>query len=108
MGEANVIFERKAYRHLLDWKKESHGQTAMLVEGARRVGKTTLVKEFAAREYESTLYIDFGHVDKQVLDIFRNHCGDTPVLLRMLQLYFGVELRERDSLVVFDEVQRFP
>lgn len=108
MGEADVIFERKAYRHLLDWKKESQGQTAMLVEGARRVGKTTLVKEFAAREYGSTLYIDFGHVDKQVLDIFRNHCGDTPVLLRMLQLYFGVELRERDSLVVFDEVQRFP
>mgnify|MGYP002626893124 FL=1 len=102
------LFERKLYRRLLQWKEESRGQTALLIEGARRVGKTTIAKEFARREYRTSLYIDFGHVDRQVLDIFESQRADTTTLLRMLQLYFGVDLRERESLVIFDEVQRFP
>ena len=102
------LFERRLYQRLLQWKAESRGATAMLIEGARRTGKTTLAKEFARREYRSSLYIDFGHVDRQVLDIFRTQRSDTTTLLRMLQLYLGVDLHERESLVVFDEVQRFP
>jgi len=102
------LFERKLYQRLLQWKAESQGGTALLVEGARRTGKTTLAREFARREYKSALYIDFGHVDKQVLNLFEEQRGDTTTLLRMLQLYFGVDLHERESLVVFDEVQRFP
>lgn len=102
------MFERKLYRTLLDWKNESNGRSALLIEGARRVGKTTLVKAFAANEYESSLFIDFSQVDKDVRDIFNEHRGDIDTLLRMLQLYFGVELVPRHSLVVFDEVQRFP
>lgn len=102
------LFERKLYSELVAWKRDSNGASAMLVEGARRTGKTTLVKEFARREYDSFLYIDFSHVDKQVLDIFRDYRSDTQTLLRMLQLFYGVELHERKSLVVFDEVQRFP
>lgn len=102
------MFKRKIYRKLLAWKSESRGSTAILIEGARRVGKTTMVKEFARREYARSLYIDFGHTNKQVLDIFREHRDDTSVLLRMLQLYFGVDLVERKSLIIFDEVQRFP
>lgn len=102
------MFERKAYQHLVSWKERSKGATAMLVEGARRVGKTTLVKEFAEREYEHALYIDFGHVDRRVLEIFREYRSDTQTLLRMLQLYLNVELVERKSIVIFDEVQRFP
>ncbi|MGN0070510.1 MAG: AAA family ATPase, partial [Atopobiaceae bacterium] len=103
-----MMFERKLYRTLLDWKAESNGRSALLIEGARRVGKTTLVKAFAAQEYQSSLFIDFSQVDKDVRDIFNNHRGDIDTLLRMLQLYFGVELVPRHSLVVFDEVQRFP
>lgn len=102
------LFERKLYKHLLHWKEQSHGQTAMLIEGARRTGKTTIAMEFARREYKSFLYIDFGHVDRQVLNIFKNQRSDTTTLLRMLQLYFGIELHERESLIIFDEIQRFP
>ena len=102
------MFERKTYQKLLAWKQRSNGKTALLIEGARRVGKTTLAKAFAENEYQSSLYIDFGHVDRQVLDIFREYRSDTTVLLRMLQLYFGVELAERRSIIIFDEVQRFP
>lgn len=102
------LFERKLYQRLLEWKEEAGGTTALLIEGARRTGKTTIAKEFARREYRSSLYIDFGHVDRQVLDIFESQRSDTATLLRMLQLYYGVDLHERESLVIFDEVQRFP
>lgn len=102
------LYERKLYSRLTEWKERSRGSTALLVEGARRTGKTTLAREFASREYATSLYIDFGHVDEAVLDIFREHRGDTGLMLRLLQVYFGVELVERDSLVIFDEVQRFP
>lgn len=102
------LFKRKLYAKLTEWKKNSNGSSALLIEGARRTGKTTLAKEFAQREYESFLYIDFSHVDKQVLDIFRNYRSDTQTLLRMLQLFYGTELRNRKSLIIFDEVQRFP
>ena len=102
------LFERKLYQRLLRWKEESRGETAMLIEGARRTGKTTIAQEFARREYRTSLYIDFGHVDRQVLDIFATQRADTTTMLRMLQLYFDVELHERESLIVFDEVQRFP
>lgn len=107
-GSLTGLYERKLYQRLLEWKTDSHGETALLIEGARRVGKTTLAKEFARKEYRSSLYIDFGHVDRQVLDIFSSQRGDTTTLLRTLQLYFGVDLFERESLVIFDEVQRFP
>ena len=103
-----AMLYRKCYEELLSWKKRSCGRSALLLEGARRVGKTTLVKEFARKEYESSLYIDFGHVDSQVLKIFTDYRHDTSTLLRMLQLFYGVELKKRRSLVVFDEVQRFP
>ena len=81
------LFERKLYSELIAWKRDSNGASAMLVEGARRTGKTTLVKEFARREYDSFLYIDFSHVDKQVIDIFRDYRSDIQTLLRMLQLF---------------------
>ena len=102
------LLYRKCYDNLLEWKKRSKGSTAVLLEGARRVGKTTLAKEFAENEYDSSLYIDFSHVDSQVLKIFNEQRHDTQTLLRMLQIFYGVELKERKSLVIFDEVQRFP
>lgn len=102
------MFRRKAYEKLLAWKKESGGRTAVLIEGARRVGKTTLVKEFAAREYDSYLYIDFSSVDSATVQLFNEQRGDIDVFLRMLQLNFGKMLEPRRSVVIFDEVQRLP
>ncbi len=102
------IFRRKCYERLLDWKQKSNGKTAILVEGARRVGKTTLVTEFAKSEYSDYIYIDFSKASKQTLDIFRNERADIDTFLRLLQLDCGKMLKNRDGLIIFDEVQRFP
>lgn len=102
------MFRRKAYNKLLDWKRESKGRSALLVEGARRVGKTTLVTEFAKAEYADFLYIDFSAAPKAVLDLFRDQREDVDTFLRMLQLSYGKRLARRDAVVIFDEVQRFP
>lgn len=102
------IFRRKCYERLLGWKQKSNGKTAILVEGARRVGKTTLVTEFAKSEYSDYIYIDFSKASKQTLDIFRNERADIDTFLRLLQLDCGKMLKNRDGLIIFDEVQRFP
>lgn len=102
------MFRRKLYDAMLEWKERSQGASALLIEGARRVGKTTIAKEFANREYESSLLIDFSLANNEVRGIFEDHRGDVPTLLRMLQLYYGVELAPRRSVIVFDEVQSFP
>ena len=80
----------------------------MLIEGARRVGKTTLVREFAKNEYADFLYIDFSMVGNDTLELFRSQREDIDTFLRMLQLAYGKRLEERNSVVIFDEVQRFP
>lgn len=102
------MFKRKCYEELLQWKKMSAGKSAVLVEGARRVGKTTLVKEFASSEYDDFIYIDFSNAPKAVLDLFRNEREDVGTFLRMLQLHYAKSMPVRRSAVVFDEVQRFP
>lgn len=102
------VFKRKAYEKLLAWKKESSGKTAVLIEGARRVGKTTLVKEFAQREYAQNLYIDFSNIDSTTVNIFKEYRGDIDVFLRLLQLNFGKMLEPRNAVIIFDEVQRLP
>lgn len=66
------MFKRKIYQQLLDWKKESDGQTALLVQGARRIGKSTVVEEFAKREYVSHIMIDFSKVKPEVLALFQD------------------------------------
>lgn len=66
------MFKRKIYQHLLNWKKESDGQTALLVQGARRIGKSTVVEEFAKQEYESYILIDFSNVKPEVLALFQD------------------------------------
>lgn len=104
----STVFRRKCYDRLLEWKRESKGRTAILVEGARRVGKTTLVTEFAKREYSGYIYIDFSKADKATLDLFRDQRADTDTFLRMLQLNCGTLLTPRDGVIIFDEVQRFP
>ena len=102
------LYQRKAYSKMLDWKRESGGETALLVEGARRVGKTTLVESFAKREYKTHLVIDFAHTSDDVRDTFRLYATDLDRFFQRICALTSSRLSEGDALVVFDEVQRFP
>ncbi len=100
--------KRKIYDKLLSWKQESKGKTALLIDGARRVGKSYIAKEFGEKEYKSLIFIDFNNVQKQVLDLFENYLTDLDSFFMYMSLYHNVTLYERDSLFVFDEVQQYP
>ena len=102
------MLKRKAYDKLLEWKHESSGATALLIEGARRVGKSTLVKEFGENEYESCLIVDFFQAPDEVRGYFSEYRADLDTLFLYLSTFYGVELHERNTLIVFDEVQMCP
>ena len=101
------MFQRKIYDKLLNWKTEADGHTALLIEGARRIGKSTIVEEFAKNEYESYILIDFAVAPKSVKELFED-ISDLNYLFLQLQLQFRVDLIERKSLIIFDEVQFCP
>lgn len=101
------MFKRKAYLQLLEWKNEWNGKYACLLEGARRVGKTTIAEEFARNEYDSHILIDFSNASDEMLDIFKDISKLDRFFLR-LQMETGVELYERKSVIIFDEIQLFP
>ena len=101
------IFKRKIWDKFKAWKEESDGHTALLVEGARRIGKSTAVEEFAKREYESYILIDFAFASQNIKNLF-NDLSDLNSFFRLLQYYTGKDLKERKSLIIFDEVQLFP
>ena len=100
-------FKRKIYDKFLEWKKNSDGKTALLVEGARRIGKSTIVEEFAKNEYESYILIDFTKASKEVLNLF-DDISDLNYIFLRLQLIYHKELHQRKSLIIFDEVQFCP
>ena len=100
--------KRKIYEQLLRWKNESAPETALLIEGARRVGKSWIVEEFAKREYRSFVLVDFNKVSRAVIGIFENDLEDLDAFFRKLSEYYGVRLYEGETLFVFDEVQEFP
>lgn len=102
-----MIFKRKIYDKLLEWKKNSAGKTALLIEGARRVGKSTIVEEFAKNEYESYIFIDFYEASPFVKSLF-DDLSDLNYIFLQLKLQYQVSLKERKSLIVFDEVQLCP
>ena len=102
-----TIFKRKLYDKLLEWKNTQQGKTALLVEGARRVGKSTLVSLFAKQEYESYMLIDFNQAPPKVKNLFENLTNLNDIFLQ-LQLHYNVVLKPRKSLIVFDEVQNCP
>ncbi len=106
--EKEIIFKRKFYSKLLEWKTHSKGATAALIEGARRIGKSTLCNEFAKNEYKSFIVIDFAVVPKKIKDLFYDHLNDLDTFFMLLQTSFGVTLYERESVIIFDEVQKFP
>ena len=101
------MFKRKIYEKLKCWKNESNGKTALLIEGARRVGKSTIVEEFAKNEYESYILIDFAMATQLVKDLFKD-VSDLNYIFLQLQLQYRVDLHERNSLIIFDEVQLCP
>ena len=105
--EPNRLFKRKIYSQLLRWKQESRGKSALLIEGARRIGKSTIVKSFAENEYKSFIFIDFTKCSQDVKNLFNDTSNLDYIFLR-LQLAYGVQLKERESLIVFDEVQFQP
>ncbi len=98
---------RKILIDLQKWKERSDGKTAMLVEGARRVGKSTIVKKFAEQEYRSYIMVDFNKATKKVKDNFDN-LNRLDIFFQTLSLEFNVQLYERESLIVFDEIQKYP
>lgn len=100
--------KRKAYQKLLQWKNMSNGNTALLIDGARRVGKSFLAEEFAQKEYKSHLTINFSNVNQAVKDIFENDFMDLDIFFNKLSFIYGVALYKRESLVIFDEVQQYP
>lgn len=104
---AYQIFKRKIYNKIKAWKEKSAGKTALLLEGARRVGKSTIVEEFARNEYESYLIIDFTNVKKQIVDLF-DDLSDLQLFFMGLQAATGVRLYPGRSCIIFDEIQFCP
>ena len=101
------IFERKIYQQILQWKQENQGKSALLVEGARRVGKSTIVEQFAQREYKSYILIDFNKASKKVISLF-DDLMDLDYIFLYLQGAYKTTLYPRESVIIFDEVQKCP
>lgn len=101
------VFRRKLYDKMLQWKAERGGSTALLIKGARRVGKSTLAETFAKNEYDSYMFIDFTEVSQDIRDLF-NDISDLDSLFLQLQFKFHTRLYPKKSVIVFDEVQNFP
>ena len=100
--------KRKIYSKLLEWKSQWSGKSAILIDGARRVGKSYIALEFARNEYKSHLLIDFNNISPQIIELFENNLSDLDVFFRNLRLLTGVKLYSRESVIIFDEVQQYP
>ena len=100
--------KRKIYNKLLEWKHESNGEYALLIDGARRVGKSYIVRQFAEKEYRSYVILDFNLVSKSIKDLFENDLDNLDRFFTYLSNYTGKTLYTRDTLIVFDEVQQYP
>lgn len=103
-----IVFKRKIYNKLLDWKQSASGSKALLIEGARRIGKSTIVEEFAKQEYKSYILIDFNTASEIVKSAFNSYINDLDTFFMLLSSEYGVRLYRRDSLIIFDEIQKFP
>ena len=102
-----IYFKRKMYDNMLQWKTKRNGDTALLIQGARRIGKSTIAEEFAKNEYKSYILIDFSKVSPEVNNLF-NDISDLDYLFLRLQFIYHVTLHERESVIIFDEVQLQP
>ena len=102
-----MIFRRKIYKQMLTWKNEEKGRSALLIQGARRVGKSTIVEAFARQEYKSYILIDFSRASQNTRALF-DDTSDLNYIFLQLQLTYRVDLHERESVIIFDEVQLCP
>lgn len=103
-----MVLKRKIYSRMLEWKEEAQGSKAVLIEGARRIGKSTICEEFAKNEYDNYILIDFAKKDKDVEQYFESYLNDLDTFFMMLQAHFGKKLKKRDAVIIFDEVQMYP
>ena len=101
----DYIFERKIYEQILQWKQENNGKSALLIEGARRIGKSTIVEMFAKREYKSYILIDFNKASEQVLHLF-DDLMDLDYIFLFLQSIYHTTLYQRESLIIFYEYRK--
>ena len=99
--------ERKIYKKLLDWKNSTNGTKALLIEGARRIGKSTIAEEIGKKEYKSYILIDFNKASKKVMESF-DEIVNLDIFFQTIMLEFNTRLYERESLIIFDEIQQFP
>lgn len=107
MASNTIVFKRKIYEKMLQWKQERDGKTALLIKGARRVGKSTIAEEFARNEYSSYIIVDFADAPAAIWEAVDN-IADRDNFFMQLQFIYGVTLYERRSVIIFDEVQRCP
>lgn len=103
-----MLFKRKLYQKLLKWKEISAGSSALLIEGARRIGKSTIVEEFAKAEYDDYMLLDFARESTDIKDNFINNINDLDTFFRNLFLLKGRSLHGKNCVIIFDEVQLFP
>ena len=102
------MLKRKIYDELVAWKSSSNGTTAMMIDGARRVGKSYIAEAFAKAEYKSYILIDFGRAPTDILDLFINDSYDLDLFFAKLAAFYATPLHRRESLIIFDEVQQYP
>lgn len=102
------MLKRKIYDELVTWKKSSNGSTAVMIDGARRVGKSFIAEEFAKNEYKSYILIDFGNAPGDILDLFIYDSSNLDLFFAKLSAFYSTILYRRDSLIIFDEVQQYP
>ena len=103
-----MVFRRNIYNKILAWKEETQGSKALFIEGARRIGKSTIAEEFAKKEYKSYLLIDFNDASSAVKDAFENYLQDLDTFFMILSTEYNVILHPRESLIIFDEIQQYP
>lgn len=103
-----MIYKRKIYEKLVTWKEDTKGSKALFIEGARRIGKSTIVEEFAQKEYKSYILIDFNDASDIVKDAFLNYLQDLDTFFLILSTEYRTTLYPRESVVIFDEIQQFP
>jgi len=99
--------KRKIYSQILEWKRTSSGKKALLIEGARRIGKSTVTEEIGKNEYKSYILIDFNKASKKILDSF-DDLTNLDIFFQTISLEYNKRLYPRESLIIFDEIQKFP
>ena len=104
----DLMLKRKIYDDLLKWKNNSKGSSALMIDGARRVGKSYIVNKFSQEQYKSYIIIDFGNAPKDILDVFEYDSYNLDLFFAKISAFYSTVLYRRESIIVFDEVQQFP